>query len=142
MKKEKFQFLFVYDDKSESAELQKGKKVIAIRISENCRLSAEFFGTIGYTSFDAFEFACQHGMELLTPQEAKLIQSRLSGVRSMLKKCGSHVRIDHKCLIWTADANDGDYRNMEAISLSDGKCKMLGCEEWDTSGGVLCKLRA
>ena len=101
--KTKFQFLFVYDDNSESAELIAGKKVKAIRISENCLLSTEYFGTTGYTSYDAFEFACLHGVSLLTPKEAKIVQSRLSGVRMMLKKCGSHVQIDHKCLIWTAD---------------------------------------
>ena len=114
--KTKFQFLFVYDDNSESAELIAGKKVKAIRISEDCLLSTEYFGTTGYTSYDAFEFACLHGVSLLTPKEAKIVQSRLSG--------------------------DGNYKNMEAVSLSDGKCKMLGCEEWDTSGGLLCKLRA
>ena len=140
--KTKFQFLFVYDDNSESAELIAGKKVKAIRISEDCLLSTDYFGTTGYTSYDAFEFACLHGVSLLTPKEAKIVQSRLSGVRMMLKKCGSHVQIDHKCLIWTADEGDGNYKNMEAVSLSDGKCKMLGCEEWDTSGGLLCKLRA
>lgn len=139
--KTKFQFLFVYEDNSESAELVEGKKVKAIRISENCLLSTSYFGTTGYTSYDAFEFSCLHGMKLLTPQEAKIIQSRLSGVRMMLKKCGSAIQIDHKCLIWTADDGDCNYKNMEAVSLSDGKCKLMGCEEYDTSGGVLCKLR-
>ncbi len=140
--KTKFQFLFVYDDNSESAELIIGKKVKAIRISEDCLLSTEYFGTTGYTSYDAFEFACLHHLSLLTPQEARIIASRLSGVRMMLKKCGSYVQIDHKCLIWTADKGDSNYKHMEAIALSNGKCKLLGCDEWDTSAGVLCKLNA
>ena len=134
--KSKFQFLFVYDDGTESKELE-DKKVTAIRISEKCCVSTEFFGAEGYTAYDAFEFACNHAMELLTPDEAEIIQKRLSGVRMMFKKSYSTIRIDHKCNIWTSDDGDCNLNNMEAISLSDGKTKFMGCQETETAGFLL-----
>lgn len=92
--KEKFQFLFVYDDKTESSELVDNKKMNAIRISDDCCLSVEHFADAGYTASAAFDYAQQHGMSLLTPAELKLVSKRLSGCVQCLNS--GPVR-----LIWT-----------------------------------------
>ena len=139
MNANKFQFLFVYEDNTESTQLSEEKKVKAIRISENCRVSTDFIKTGGCSAAAAQSFAKSHNLHLLTPQEVKIIRNRLSGVRMMLKKCHAH-QINHNLLVWSADNGDDKIENMEACSLSSGKGVLMGCHEPNKYCAVLCKL--
>lgn len=136
---EKFQFRFVYEDNSDSVELDRNRKVKAIRISSDCDILLEHIQTTGFSSCDAYNYACSHQLKMITPQDVKIIRNRLSGVRMMLKKSGASVMIDHKCIVWTSDGC-GDYRDMEAYSLSSGKCMFMGVHEIENEIGVIYKL--
>lgn len=132
--KEKFKFLFVYTDNTESVDFIEEKVVKAIRISENCCLLTE--GMLeDFSASMAVDYAEIFEKKLLSPEDIKIISSRLSGVRMMLKKCDCGFQISHKNVIWTAADK---VENMEAYELGSGKVQFMGCHE--ETAGMLFKL--
>ncbi|MBQ8785867.1 MAG: hypothetical protein IJZ59_07515 [Alphaproteobacteria bacterium] len=132
--KEKFKFLFVYTDNTESVDFIEEKVVKAIRISEDCCLLTE--GMLeDFSASMAVDYAEIFEKKLLSPEDIKIISSRLSGVRMMLKKCDCGFQISHKNIIWTAADK---VENMEAYELGSGKSQFMGCHE--ATAGMLFKL--
>lgn len=132
--KEKFKFLFVYTDNTESVDFIEDKVVKAIRISEDCCLLTE--GMLeDFSASMAVDYAEIFEKKLLTPADIKIVSSRLSGIRMMLKKCDCGFQITHKNIIWTAADKVED---MEAYELGSGKVQFMGCH--GENAGMLFKL--
>lgn len=132
-------FKFVYEDNTESAELDVVKNVIAVRISDSCRLSAKYARNDGYNSHAAYAYAFLHEAEPLSLDDIRLVREHLTEINTMLARCNAAF-ISPNSLFWVAvSANDPDL--YEVYSMTEGVCVLSAgkCSNRFTCG-VLCKI--